>query len=74
MASYNAEYPSGITVRPEVAAFFKEFYRVSDTPGLHDEYINQFTEDATFILASKVSKGSEGTTSFLSTLNPIAKV
>lgn len=60
MDSHEAEYPSGITLHPSVDAFFKEFFRISDTPGLHGEYIKQFTETATFILASRVSVGTKG--------------
>lgn len=43
-----------------IIQFFESFYRVSDTPDAHDVYINHFTPDATFILASKVSNGIIG--------------
>ncbi len=60
MEPHEPEYPFGITLHPVVDAFFKEFFRISDTPGLHDEYTKQFTETATFILASRVSHGTYG--------------
>lgn len=53
-------YPADIKVRPEVQAFISDFFKLSDTPGQHDEYVDRFTKDATFILASKVSKGTDG--------------
>ncbi|MCJ1369412.1 hypothetical protein MMC20_000623 [Loxospora ochrophaea] len=40
-----------------VQAFFTEFYKTSDTPDAHEKYADAFTEDATFILASKTAKG-----------------
>lgn len=58
--SYKSQYPSGVEVDPAVIEFFEKFYRVSDTPGAHDEYVDMFTKDATFILASKTSQGREG--------------
>lgn len=43
-----------------VQEFFTRFYQISDTPGIDDEYLKQFTEDATFILGSKRSHGHAG--------------
>ena len=43
-----------------VQAFFTEFYKTSDTPDAHEKYADAFTEDATFILASKTAKGRAG--------------
>ncbi|KAK7421260.1 hypothetical protein QQZ08_010037 [Neonectria magnoliae] len=59
MAQYKVAYPADLKIRPEVDAFFTRFYDVSDTPGLTEKYVSMFTNDATFILASKASKGSE---------------
>ncbi|KFH44092.1 hypothetical protein ACRE_051360 [Hapsidospora chrysogenum ATCC 11550] len=58
--SYKSDYPAGVSVDPEIVAFFEEFYRISDTPGAHDEYVDLFTQDATFKLASKQATGHEG--------------
>jgi hypothetical protein len=53
-------YPSGIEMNQDVVHFFEQFFRTSDTPNVHEKYISNFTDDATFILASKVSKGKDG--------------
>ena len=58
--SYKSQYPSGVAVDPSIVEYFQDFYRISDTPDAHDEYTGKFTDDATFILASKVSHGREG--------------
>ncbi|KAK1763941.1 hypothetical protein QBC33DRAFT_548381 [Phialemonium atrogriseum] len=57
--SYKSQYPFGVEVESSIVEFFERFYRVSDTPGAHDEYVDMFTNDATFILASKSSRGRE---------------
>ncbi len=59
-SSYTSEHPSGINIPPEALEFFQAFYRTSDTPDAHQQYANMFTEDATFILASKLSTGHGG--------------
>ncbi|KAK6221572.1 hypothetical protein LQW54_001344 [Pestalotiopsis sp. IQ-011] len=59
MSQYKAQYPSGVTVDPEVVQFFEDFYRISDTPGGHDVYVDQFTSAATFKLGSKSSQGTD---------------
>ncbi|BCS10314.1 hypothetical protein ASPFODRAFT_49401 [Aspergillus luchuensis CBS 106.47] len=38
-------------------SFLENFYRISDTESLHNEYVTNFTEDATLIMGSKVAKG-----------------
>ncbi|TQB68281.1 hypothetical protein MPDQ_003715 [Monascus purpureus] len=55
--SYTFDYPSGSAMQPEVIRFFQDFYQLSDTPDGDDLYPTRFTEDATFILASRVSRG-----------------
>ncbi|ROT35155.1 hypothetical protein SODALDRAFT_353535 [Sodiomyces alkalinus F11] len=55
--SYKSEYPAGLAVDSSIISFFENFYRISDTPGNHEAYADNFTDDATFILASKVSRG-----------------
>ncbi|GAB0137625.1 hypothetical protein EsDP_00005882 [Epichloe bromicola] len=57
--SYKAQYPAESNVPPEIVHFFQDFYRNSDIPGEHDQYVHQFTKDATFILASTKSVGSQ---------------
>jgi hypothetical protein len=59
-SSYRSEYPSGIAVDAGIQEFFEKFYDISDTPNIHEKYVNSFTKDATFILATKVSKGHDG--------------
>ncbi|EFY99964.1 hypothetical protein X797_001382 [Metarhizium robertsii] len=57
--SYQALYPGDMAVSPEIVQFFEDFYRISDIPGEHDQYVDQFTQDAIFILASKKSHGKQ---------------
>ncbi len=58
---YTSQYPEGVVVPPAVVEFFQEFYKTSDTPDAHVKYADLFTDDATFILASKLSSGRDGT-------------
>lgn len=58
--SYSSLYPAGSSVELDIVEFFENFYRVSDTPGHHENYVDQFTQDATFILASKKAVGRQG--------------
>jgi hypothetical protein len=58
--AYQSSYPTEIVVDPEVVRFFETFYKISDTPGALDEYVDLFTEDATLILASKKVSGHQG--------------
>ncbi|KAJ3520509.1 hypothetical protein NM208_g13678 [Fusarium decemcellulare] len=60
MEPYTLAQPTGVAFDENVSEFFKDFYRVSDTPGLTTQYVNMFTKDATFILGSNSSQGSEG--------------
>jgi len=59
MSSYASEYPD-VDIDPAIKKFFEEFYAISDTPDAHEKYAQQFTEDATLIMASKKVKGSSG--------------
>lgn len=59
MDSYASEYPD-IGIDPTFKRFFEDFYAISDTPDAHEKYAQQFTEDATLIMASKKVKGSSG--------------
>lgn len=55
--SYKSEYPSGTPIDDGIVQFFETFYQTSDTPHAHEKYADSFTKDATFVLASKTSKG-----------------
>jgi hypothetical protein len=59
--TYTSQYPPDVKVDQSVRDFFSSFYRISDTPDTHENYVRQFTQDATFILASKTAKGHDGT-------------
>ena len=60
MERYNPAYPGGLSTQPDLDSFLKAFFTISDTPGLDHEYVEMFTQDAVFTLASKVSNGSDG--------------
>jgi len=55
--SYASSYPS-TTFNPAFVQFFESFYKITDTPDAHSTYVDQFTSDATLIMASKSCKGS----------------
>jgi hypothetical protein len=55
--SYTSAYPS-TKFNPAFVQFFESFYKISDTPDAHSKYVDQFTSDATLIMASKRCEGS----------------
>jgi hypothetical protein len=57
-SSYTSSYPE-TPFNPAYAQFFSSFYRISDTPDAHSQYVDQFTPDATLIMASKRCEGSD---------------
>lgn len=57
--SYSFKTPN-LSLDEEIVRFFEDFYRISDTPGNHDNYVDQFADDATFIVAHKKNHGSDG--------------
>ena len=59
MSAYASEYPS-VEFDAAYKKFFEEFYATSDTPDAHEKYIENFTQDATLIMASKKAQGSDG--------------
>ena len=59
MSAYASEYPS-VEFDAAYKKFFEEFYATSDTPEAHEKYIENFTNDATLVMASKTVKGSDG--------------
>jgi hypothetical protein len=58
MSFYVSEYPS-VDFDPAIKRFYEDFYYISDTPDAHEKYVQQFTKDATLIMASKTAKGHE---------------
>lgn len=59
MSQYKAQSPD-TGIDPAVAQYYEAFYKISDTPDAHAEYSQQFTKDATLIMASKKVQGTEG--------------
>ncbi|GME31766.1 uncharacterized protein K452DRAFT_254041 [Neofusicoccum parvum] len=57
--SYASEYPAGVDFDPEYKKFFEDFYKTSDTPDVHDDYVQNFTKTATLIRASHPAKGHD---------------
>ncbi|TGO87198.1 hypothetical protein BPOR_0243g00070 [Botrytis porri] len=57
--SYKSEYPQGDEVDEGIREFFEAFYKLSDTEEKHEEYANQFAEDAEVIMGVKRVKGRE---------------
>ncbi|WAO92398.1 Hypothetical protein NCS54_00990500 [Fusarium falciforme] len=55
--SYSVQCPPDQSVHPDIVAFLQSFYSVSDTPGETEKYVDMFTEDSTFVLASKKAAG-----------------
>ncbi|KAF3047900.1 hypothetical protein E8E11_000166 [Didymella keratinophila] len=58
MSAYASEYPS-VEFDSAYKEFFEQFYVTSDTPDAHEKYVENFTNDATLIMASKKVKGSD---------------
>ncbi|KAJ4993638.1 fungal specific transcription factor [Stagonosporopsis vannaccii] len=58
MSAYASEYPP-VDFDAAYKKFFEEFYATSDTPDAHEKYIENFTKDATLIMASKKANGSD---------------
>lgn len=58
--TYASTYPSDIQVNPAVKKFFEDFYAISDTPGEHEVYVDQFVGDAVFVLGNKKVRGRDG--------------
>lgn len=56
--SYPFETPE-LSLDNGILQFFEDFYRISDTPGDHDNYVDQFAQDATFIVGPKKNQGHE---------------
>ena len=63
MASQYIAHTAPIPIDPSIPQFFEKFYRISDTPDAHSEYVDSFTDDATMIMASKKGVGKEGSSS-----------
>ena len=65
MAAYTSNWPKNLDQSPDLVKFFEEFYKISDTPDAHEQYTQQFTEDATLVMISKEAKGRSGEFSLL---------
>lgn len=59
MSAYASEYPS-VEFDAAYKQFFEEFYATSDTPDAHEKYVENFTKNATLVMASKRVRGSDG--------------
>ena len=60
MSQYQAQVPNGDLVKPEIHKYFESFYTISDTPDIHQQYSEQFTQNAKLIMASKEAQGRDG--------------
>jgi len=58
MTSYASEWPT-VEVDAAFKRYYEQFYQISDTPDAHEKYVQQFTDNATLIMASKEAKGSD---------------
>lgn len=57
--SYKIDY-AAVPFDESYKTFFENFYRISDDAGANDEYVKQFTDDATLVIASKRASGRAG--------------
>ncbi|UPX12900.1 uncharacterized protein EKO05_0003433 [Ascochyta rabiei] len=58
MSAYASEYPP-VEFETAYKRFFEEFYATSDTPDAHEKYVENFTQNATLVMASKKAQGSD---------------
>jgi hypothetical protein len=59
MSTYKGSTPSNPKVDPRIVEFYQNFYRVSDDPSAHDEYVDAMTKDGTLVMGSKKAVGAE---------------
>lgn len=57
---YSIQSPSDESVQPHIIQFIQSFFSVSDTPGETAKYVDMFTPEATFVVASKKASGHAG--------------
>lgn len=57
---YSIQTPSDQSVQSHIIQFLKSFYSISDTFGETEQYVDMFTPDATFVVASKKASGHAG--------------
>lgn len=69
MSAYASEFPP-VEFDATYKHFFEEFYATSDTPDAHEKYVENFTKDATLVMASKKAKGSDGMLCTFASLAP----
>lgn len=58
--TYRSQTPSSSPLKQTHAEFFENFYKISDDPTRTDEYVQSFTKNAVFVLASKKAEGESG--------------
>ncbi|KAK3692521.1 hypothetical protein B0T22DRAFT_435791 [Podospora appendiculata] len=56
---YQPAYPTNHPVAQSIKDFISKFYATSDSPGLTDEWVGCFREDATVIMGDRVAEGKE---------------
>nr|OQO15351.1 hypothetical protein B0A51_16827 [Rachicladosporium sp. CCFEE 5018] len=59
MSQYAASLPSDGTVPKEIAAFFSNFYKISDTETAHEDYADALTPKGVLTMGSKQVTGRE---------------
>jgi hypothetical protein len=59
-SQYTPDYPRGNGFEEKYREFISNFYRISDTSGSHEEYSQQFKEDASLTMGNKSVKGRPG--------------
>jgi len=57
---YHPLYPSNYPLDPSVKDFITSFFATSDVPGLTDEWLGFFREDATLVMGKDKAMGKEG--------------
>lgn len=53
-------YPTNHPVDSGIKRFITSFFTISDIPGLTDQWVRFFREDATLIMGHKVATGERG--------------
>ncbi|OQN97541.1 hypothetical protein B0A48_16695 [Cryoendolithus antarcticus] len=60
MSQYAASLPSDGTVPKDIASFFSDFYKISDTEAAHEDYADALTSDGVLTMGSKRVTGRAG--------------
>lgn len=59
MSTYVGQVPSDVKLDPRIVPFYENFYRVSDSPEAHDEYVDAMTSDGLLIMGTKKATGKD---------------